>query len=134
MDGEVWVDSGFIFRNSASAYHVAVVYDYLPDEIKDLKEVKDIDTTYEIADPTLKFVCGNCRNARFKGANKGIDSKIGCCVWPNKKITPKTKACVDIKDEFSVFNTSFNPIGKGGHDSGYYGNDPNNRVKERLVE
>lgn len=124
------------FRNSYSAYHVAVCEDGLPDEIKDMEIAGDCKTTYEIADPTLKFVCGNCRMARYKKEHidKGEKTKIYCCVYKNKSITPLTPACIDLKSEISVFNNSFNPVGKGGYSSGYDYNDKEDYIGKRLVE
>lgn len=123
------------FRNSYSAYHVAVCEDTLPDEIKDMEIAEKNETTFEIADPTLKFVCGNCRKARYKGEHidKGKDTQIYCCIRDDP-ITPMTPACIDLNDRFSVFNSSFNPVGKGGHSSGYDHNDKEDYIGKRLVE
>ena len=124
-----------IFRNKYSAYHIAVVYDELPDEIKDMEVVESNTTTYEIADPTLKFVCGNCRKARYKGEHidKGEDTQIYCCI-SDTPITPTTPACIDLNNRHSVFNSPFNPVGKGGYSSGYDHNDKEDYIGKRLVE
>lgn len=123
-----------IFRNSHSAYHVAVVYDELPDEIKDMDVAESNTTTYEIADPTLKFVCGNCRKARYKGEHidRGEKTEIYCCIRKDS-ITPLTPACIDLKNRTSVFNSPFNPVGKGGSSSGYDYNDEEDFIGKRLI-
>lgn len=124
-----------IFRNSHSAYHVAVCEDTLPDEIKDMEIAEKNETTFEIADPTLKFVCGNCRKARYKGEHidKGKDTEIYCCIRDDP-ITPMTPACIDLNNRHSVFNSSFNPVGMGGHSSGYDHNYKEDYIGKRLVE
>ena len=124
------------FRNSYSAYHVAVCEDGLPEEIKDMEVGGKCETTYELADPTLKFVCGNCRKARYKGehVDRGEKTEIYCCIRKDKPITPLTPACIDLKSEISVFNSPFNPVGKGGYASGYDYNDREDFISKRLVK
>lgn len=65
---------------------------------------------------------------------QGEKTKIYCCVYKNKSITPLTPACIDLKSEISVFNNSFNPVGKGGYSSGYDYNDKEDYIGKRLVE